>query len=88
MKHCWVADRNSARTVGEKDPLAGRDGPFDEEVATRIKGNDTASLKGYVFRYVSSPFDLNDFFIDNVSSLKEQRALLGDQDLNLCLVAF
>jgi len=62
-KSCRIADRNSARTVGENDilaGLAGLDGPLDGEVATRIKAKNTVASKSHAFSYVSSPFDLND----------------------------
>src|SRR5215475_4435510 len=92
-KRCGVADRNSARTIGENDSLAGLDGPFNGEVATRIKAKNTFSSKSHAFSYVSSPFDLNDrndsafvgddSFCDNVSPLEKQRAFLGDQCFEL-----
>ena len=69
------------------------DGPFDGEMATRIKAKNTVASKSHAFSYVSSPFDLNDrndnplvgidAFCNNVSPLEKQRAFLGDQGLEL-----
>ena len=69
------------------------DGPFDGEVATRLKAKNTFASKSHAFSYVSSPFDLNDrndnpfvgidAFCNNVSSLEKQRAFLADEGLDL-----
>ena len=79
--------------VGERDLLAGLDGPFDGEVATRLQAKNTSSSKSHAFSYVSSPFDLNDgndilfigddAFCNNVSSLEKQGAFLADKGLKI-----